>query len=129
MRWTGWARGGRWGDEVGLAHGAESPILGSIAVTTRFLLHTIEQCEKMWKTCRAKAGDPLRFWGSIAGSVSKGAKHRVRQLADRVDNSGSVIGMLAWTEMIRLAQYGQLDTDRMAGLFASDSELTVGDLS
>lgn len=80
------------------------------------------------ETYRARPGAPLRFWVFIAGSVSKGAKHRVRQLADRVDSPGAVIGMLAWTEMIRLAQKGKIDDERMAELFASNSELTVEDV-
>jgi hypothetical protein len=80
------------------------------------------------ETYRARLGAPLRFWVFIAGSVSKGAKHRVRQLADRVGSPGSVIGMLAWTEMIRLAQKGRIDAERMADLFSSNSELTVEDV-
>lgn len=77
---------------------------------------------------QALSGAPLKFWVFIAGSVSKGAKHRVRQLADRVENSGAVIGMLAWTEMIRQARAGLIDADRMAELFTSNSELTVEDV-
>lgn len=74
---------------------------------------------------RATPGAPLRFWVFIASSVSKGAKHRVKQLADLVDSPGSVIGMLGWTEMIRLAQKGKIDAERMAELFALNSELTL----
>ncbi|WP_166969161.1 PDDEXK family nuclease [Brevibacterium atlanticum] len=80
------------------------------------------------ETYRAVPGAPLSFWVFIAGSISKGAKHRVRGLADRVDSPGSVIGMLAWTEMIRLAQDGKIDADRMAELFKSNSELTLDDV-
>lgn len=81
------------------------------------------------ETYRARPGAPLRFWVFIAGAVSKGAKHRVRQLADRVDSPGAVIGMLAWTEMIRLAQNGKIDAERMAELFESNNELTVGEVT
>lgn len=80
------------------------------------------------ETYRATPGAPLRFWIFIAASVSKGARYRVRQLADLVDSPGSVIGMLAWIEMIRLGQKGKIDSERMAELFTLNSELTVEDL-
>ncbi|MEY9259315.1 hypothetical protein ABH903_002347 [Brevibacterium epidermidis] len=77
---------------------------------------------------RGRPGGPLKFWVFIAGAISKGAKHRVRQLSERVDTPGSAIGMMAWLEMIRQAQDGSMDADRMAELFASNRELTVSDL-
>ncbi|AZT95819.1 restriction endonuclease FokI C-terminal domain-containing protein [Brevibacterium aurantiacum] len=77
---------------------------------------------------RAKSGEPLKFWVFIAGSISKGAKHRASQLSERVGNPGAVIGMLAWTEMIRQARGGKMDADRMAELFMTKGEVTMAEL-
>ncbi|RCK56818.1 hypothetical protein DTO57_13075 [Microbacterium sorbitolivorans] len=74
-------------------------------------------------------GDDLRFWVFLAGSLSKNAGARARELAQRIGCQGVVIGLSAWMKMIELGQAGKLSGDKLGWLFSLDGELTHADIA
>lgn len=83
-----------------------------------------EYVEK-YRAMDAADGAPLLFWSFIAGAVSKGAENRANSLAQQVGVGGSVMGILAWLQLIRLGQSGDISADKLAKVLASGGEITL----
>ncbi|WP_164234103.1 restriction endonuclease FokI C-terminal domain-containing protein [Microbacterium hydrocarbonoxydans] len=76
-----------------------------------------------------RAGDsPLRFWAFICGAVARGASAKVHFLGKQVGLAGTVVGMVAWLQMIKLAEAGVIGGSDLPRLFSIGRELTLEDL-